>query len=158
VYNPVLLMVPRLGCKDQVTAVLAEPVTVAVICCVPPATVLNTVGVTASVIGVIVTADVACSEGLLTLRAVTTTFCGVETEPGALYMPVLSMVPMEGLTDHVTALFAAPVTVAVNCCEAAASTDMVDGDKVSETGLIVMVDVAVSAGFAVLCAVTTTLC
>jgi hypothetical protein len=38
------------------------------------------------------------------------------TVVGAVYTPVLLIEPNVPLLDHVTAVFVAPVTVAVNCC------------------------------------------
>src|SRR6516162_3619566 len=55
------------------------------------------------------------------LVAVTVTWAGV-TVPGAVYKPLLEMLPeaaFDGFTavmDHVTPGFAAPTTAAVNCC------------------------------------------
>ena len=51
-----------------------------------------------------------------TLVALTVTVCGVVTLAGAVYSPVLEIVPTLGLTDHVTAVFGAFATVAENCC------------------------------------------
>ena len=50
-----------------------------------------------------------------TLVAVTVTVCGLPSVAGAVYRPLLEIVPTAGLTDHVTAAFVAPATVAVNC-------------------------------------------
>ena len=50
------------------------------------------------------------------LVAVTVTVCAVVTVAGAVYRPdVLIEPPATGLTDHVTALFALLVTIAVSC-------------------------------------------
>jgi len=51
-----------------------------------------------------------------TLVAFTVTVCGVVTVTGAMYSPVLDIVPTLGLTDHVTSVFAEFATVAENCC------------------------------------------
>jgi hypothetical protein len=49
------------------------------------------------------------------LVAVSVTVCGEETELGAVYRPVLEIVPTAGFSDQVTAVFVVPVTVAVSC-------------------------------------------
>jgi hypothetical protein len=50
-----------------------------------------------------------------TLVAFTVTVWELVIEPGAVYRPVLEIVPTAGLSDQVTAMFVVPVTVAVNC-------------------------------------------
>jgi len=65
--------------------------------------------------GMIVTLAVACLLVSATLVAVTVTVWGLASVAGALYKPLLEIVPTAGLTDHVTAVFAVPVTAAVNC-------------------------------------------
>ena len=49
------------------------------------------------------------------LVAVTVTELAEEMEAGALYKPLVEIVPRLGLTDHTTPVVAVPVTVAVNC-------------------------------------------
>src|SRR5580704_4363625 len=62
--------------------------------------------------------------GSATLVAVTNSLFGEGMFRGAMNRPVVSIVPTCVLplicpaTDHVTAVFAVPVTVAVNCCDA----------------------------------------
>src|SRR5271154_3683721 len=52
-----------------------------------------------------------------TLVAVTVSTCVEVTDAGAVYNPVVSIVPTAGgITDHVTAVLLLNVTVAVNCC------------------------------------------
>ena len=52
-----------------------------------------------------------------TLVAVTVTICCELIVAGAVYRPVLDMVPTPaGLIDQVTAVLLDPETVAVNCC------------------------------------------
>jgi hypothetical protein len=53
----------------------------------------------------------------VTLVAVTTTLCDAVTVAGDVYRPAAVMTPrpVAGLMDHVTAVFTAFVTVAVNC-------------------------------------------
>ena len=70
---------------------------------------------------------VTCTEGTMVMLAVavllvsaalvalTVTVCGLLSVAGAVYRPPLEIVPTAGLTDHVTAVFVVPVTVAVNC-------------------------------------------
>jgi hypothetical protein len=65
--------------------------------------------------GVIVTLALAFLVVSATLVAVTVTVCGLPSAAGAVYNPPLEIVPSAGLTDHVTAVFVVPVTVAVNC-------------------------------------------
>jgi hypothetical protein len=47
--------------------------------------------------------------------AVTVTVCCVVQVLGAVYMPAAEIVPVEGLTDQVTAVLLVLLTVAVNC-------------------------------------------
>jgi hypothetical protein len=49
------------------------------------------------------------------LVAVTVTVCWEVTELGAVYRPLLEIVPTAGWSDQVTAVFVVPVTVDVNC-------------------------------------------
>jgi hypothetical protein len=65
--------------------------------------------------GVIVTLAVAILLASATLVAVTVTVCGPLSAAGAEYRPLLEIVPTAGTTDHVTAVFAGPVTAAANC-------------------------------------------
>jgi len=65
--------------------------------------------------GTTVTLAVAVLLASAALVAVTVTVCGLPSVAGALYKPLLEMVPTAGLTDHVTAVFVVPVTAAVNC-------------------------------------------
>src|SRR5438045_78705 len=60
--------------------------------------------------------------GSATLVAVTVTAWAVETPEGAVYSPVLLIVPIRGLMLHVTAVLAVFTTVAVNCCVCPAMT------------------------------------
>ena len=50
-----------------------------------------------------------------TLVAVTTIELDPEIFAGAVYRPVVEIVPTAGLSDHATAVFVVPETVAVNC-------------------------------------------
>ena len=51
-----------------------------------------------------------------TLVAVTFTLWAELIVDGAVYRPVLEIVPIAGFNDQVTAVLLVPVTVAVNCC------------------------------------------
>ena len=65
--------------------------------------------------GTTVTLAVAFLLVSATLVAVTVTVCGLPSDAGAEYRPLLEIVPTAGLTDQVTAVFVVPVTVAANC-------------------------------------------
>jgi hypothetical protein len=49
-----------------------------------------------------------------TLTAFTVTVCATLTLDGAVYSPAVEIVPTNGLIDHVTPVFAVPLTVAAN--------------------------------------------
>ena len=114
----------------QVTAVLLEPVTVAVNCCVPPVTSDAEVGVIempttggAALTVTFADADLVLSAALVAVTA------NVPALPGAVYMPLEEMLPP--LADQVTAVLLLPVTVAVNCSVAPVTND-------AEVGVIEM--------------------
>jgi hypothetical protein len=52
---------------------------------------------------------------LAELVAVTVTFWTALMLDGAVYMPLVETVPIEGLSVQVTAVFVEPATLAVNC-------------------------------------------
>src|SRR5271170_8098327 len=130
VYRPDELIVPApAGIVDHVTALLAALVTVAVNCAVcavfsnAVAGVTPTAGDGSSVIAV--DEDAVASARLL---AVTITVCAAFMVAGAVYRPDELIVPAPaGLIDHVTALLAALVTVAVNCAVCAVFSNAVAG-------------------------------
>jgi hypothetical protein len=96
---------------DQVTAVFVVPVTVAVNCCVPPVSNEAEVGLIVTATAVTVTvaeADLVVSAALVAVTVY------VPAVLGAVYRPLVLTVPP--VADQVTAVFALPVTVAVNCC------------------------------------------
>ena len=62
--------------------------------------------------GVSVTAALADLAVSATLVAFTVTFCALEIEVGAVYRPAAVMLPTPGLSDQVTAVLSALVTVA----------------------------------------------
>src|SRR5690242_21745354 len=112
-------MLPAFGVIDYVTAVFALPVTVAVNCCVCPPFRVAVAGASdadTAAVGVSVTVAVPLLLASAWLVAMTVTVCCVVIVAGAVYSPPALMLPAFGLIDHVTAVFALPVTVAVNCC------------------------------------------
>ena len=68
------------------------------------------------------------------------------------------MVPTAGLNDHVTPVFAVPVTVVVNCWVCEAISEVVEGLSEIVTGIRLMVELADLVGSAVLVALTVTFC
>jgi hypothetical protein len=128
--------------------VVEVPVTVAVNCLVWPSTTVAVVGET-----VIPTFCVICTDALADLVesatdvAVTVTKGGLGAADGAVYSPLVEMVPHNDpvqpvpLRLHVTLVFAVPVTVAVNCCFPPTPTDVLLGDTDTETLFEVIVTV-----------------
>ena len=49
------------------------------------------------------------------LVAITVTELAMDTVAGAVYRPLVEIVPTAGFSDHVTAVFVVPETVAANC-------------------------------------------
>jgi hypothetical protein len=79
------------------------------------------VGVTETLTGATSdTVEVAVFVVSATLMAVTVTALELDTVEGAVYNPLVEIVPTAGFSDHVTAVFVAPETVAVNCLVCAA--------------------------------------
>src|SRR5207248_4819391 len=74
----------------------------------------------AAAVGWRVTAMLAAWLGSASAVAVRVTLCGTVMTDGAVYcavaVPVETRLPIGALSDHVTAEFADPVTVAVNAC------------------------------------------
>jgi hypothetical protein len=68
------------------------------------------------------------------------------------------MVPTAGLNDHVTPVLAVPPTVAVNGWLCEAVSEVVEGVRVTVTGVRLMVALADLVRSAVLVAVTVTFC
>ena len=116
VYNP-FDRLPTEGVKDQVTAVFALPVTVAVNCllCDAASTTFRGLTLTLTVPGGGVSWTVALADFVpsATLVAVIVTDCALLITDGAVYNP-FDKLPSEGVMDQVTEVFALPVTVAVN--------------------------------------------
>jgi hypothetical protein len=107
--------------------------------------------------GVRVTVAVAVLVGSATLDAVTVTVCWLEIVAGAVYTP-LTIVPVAGLSDQVTAVLPVPVTEALKLADADAPSDTVAGPMVTATGVRDTVAVAVLVVSAALVAVTVTVC
>ena len=76
--------------------------------------------------------------GSATLVAVTVTVCEALIEAGAVYRPP-EREPTRGLKDQATAVFVAPLTVAVNC-------EVCDGAKLALEGLTVTVTPGAGGG------------
>jgi len=66
--------------------------------------------------GINVTVALPTLVGSETLAALMTMFCIDATVLGAVYMPDVEIVPIDGFIDHVTAGFDALATEAENCC------------------------------------------
>src|ERR1035441_5401624 len=82
-----------------------------------------------------VTAAEIVSDGIDVLAAVTMTTASEATVDGAVYLPVVEMVPMAGPMDQVTPESVAPVTVAVKASDWPA-------DRVPEPGAIAIAGAA----------------
>ena len=95
------------------------------------------------------------------LAAVTFTLCGAVIELGAVYNPEGEIVPTGELSDHVTAVFVAPDTEAVNCwvCDAprVAEVGLIEIERL-EPGVTVRLAPALFVGSAALTAVTMIVC
>jgi hypothetical protein len=120
VYRPAVDIVPTFGVSDQVTAVFVVPLTVAVNCRVWELVKVALAGLTDTETppagGLSVTVAVPVFVVSAALVAVTVTVCVEVMLEGAVYRPAAEIVPTFGVSDHVTAVFVVPVTVAVNCC------------------------------------------
>lgn len=71
-------------------------------------------GATVTETGRSITVAAAARVVSATLVAFTVIVCGVKLT-GAVYIPVVQIVPIEGLIDQVTAVLETLITVAVNC-------------------------------------------
>jgi hypothetical protein len=151
VYSPAAEMVPAAALPPavpftlQVTAVFTEFVTVAVNCWVAEGATVTRDGATVTVTdggagGWTVTVAVPVDDGLCALAACTVTLAGLGTAAGAVYKPALEIVPTVAfppatlLTLQVTPVFAAPFTVAVNCCVFVTGTPALAGPTETVTG------------------------
>jgi hypothetical protein len=149
VYNPEADTVPPV--VDHVTAVLLEPVTVAVNCWVAPVRIEAEVGFTETTTGAVtVTVADADFEVSATLTAVTVYVPGVA---GAVNTPLLETDPP--VVDQFTDVLLVPVTLAVNCWVAPAMTVAEAGLMVTATGTDTVTDAEADLlGSATLVAVT----
>ena len=93
-----------------------------------------------------------------TLVAVTVTVWERAIEAGAVYTPLLEMVPTVGTNDHVTAVLALPATVAVNCWVCEAASEVAEGVTETATGVRLTVALADFVESAELFAVTVICC
>src|SRR5437868_13255290 len=111
------LVLTRVLIRAQLTDVLLVPVTEARNCCVSPAVRLAVLGLTATAtVGlrlIVAVSDLVLSA---TLVARTVAVCAVGIEAGAVYSPLVLIVPAPAITAQVTAVLLVPVTDAVNCC------------------------------------------
>jgi hypothetical protein len=118
--NPMVWLPPAMPLTSQVTAELGAPFTDAVNCCVPKFATLAALGDTLTEVGGPVTVTVADADFVESACAVAVTVAcgGFGVVAGAVYSPVLEIVPLEAppVTLQVTAAFDVPVTVAANCC------------------------------------------
>ncbi|HVX57240.1 MAG TPA: hypothetical protein VHA37_05905, partial [Candidatus Saccharimonadales bacterium] len=93
------------------------------------------------------------------LVAVTVTVCAEVIDAGAVYRPVVEIVPTDGLIAHVTAVFDEPETEAANCCVLPAASVLVEGlIEIVTAGCRLTDAVAVLVVSAELVAVTVTVC
>ena len=127
-----IVPLPEPPITDHVTAVLGLPVTVAVNNFVVPTCTEATFGVTATVTEggwVSVTVELAKIDEMAPEVAQTVTVAEADIKAGAVYMPpdVIEPLTEPPTTDHVTAVFALPVTVAVKARELPSCTVAVVG-------------------------------
>jgi hypothetical protein len=154
VNRPDVEMEPPLA--DQVTAVLLEPVTVAVNCCVPPVASEAEPGLTETATAwgaVTVTVAEADWVGSATLVAVT---LNVPALLGAVYRPEDEIWPPDA--DQVTPVVELPLTLAVNCCVPPVVSEAEPGEMVTPTVVVAVTVTAADADLvlsAMLVAVTT---
>jgi hypothetical protein len=150
VYSPEDDTVPPVAL--HVTAVLSEPVTVAVNCCVAPGASAAEVGerVTTTPAGA-VTVTAAEADFVVSTALVAVTLY-VPAVLGAVYRPVAETVPPVAL--HVTAPLLEPVTVAVNCCVPFVVSEAEVGEIATATAVTVTVAEADTLVSAALVAVT----
>jgi len=142
--NPIVWLPPAMLLTCQLTAVLGAPFTDAVNCCVPKFATLAALGETLTEVGVaVVTVTVADADFVESACevAVTVACGGFGTVAGAVYSPLLEMVPFEAppATLQATAVFDVPVTLAVNCCVLPTATLAAVG--ATEIVMVVLLDV-----------------
>jgi hypothetical protein len=142
--NPVVWLPPAMASTCQVTAVLGAPFTDAVNCCVPKFATVAAPGETLTEVGdAFVSVTVADADFVASACevAVTVTCGGFGAVAGAVYSPMLEMLPLAAppATLQVTAAFDAPVTVALNCC--VLPTAMLADVGATEIVTVVLLDV-----------------
>ena len=143
---------------DQVTAVLLDPVTLAVNCCVPLVAIEAEPGAmeTATVCGAL-TVTVADADFVVSAALIAVTV-NVPAVPGAVYKPAAEIEPP--VADQVTAVLVLPLTVAANCCDPPVVRDTEPGETLTATATVASTVTAADADLvvsAVLVAVTTKL-
>ena len=154
-YNPFAEIVPPVAVQFRV--VFEEPVTLALNCCEAPSKREAVFGATNTLTlcagAVIVTLACANFVASATLVAVTVKFPAIVP---ATYSPLVEIVPPVAV--QLTPVFVAPVTLAVNCCEAPSKSESVFGATATLTlcagALIVTLACANFVASATLVAVT----
>jgi hypothetical protein len=142
--NPTFWLPPAMPLTSQVTAVLGDPFTVAVNCCVPKFATVAALGETLTELEGVVAVSVTVADADFVESAwevaVTLTVAGFGTVAGAVYKPVVETLPFKAppATSHVTAVFDVPATVAVNCCVFPTLTLTAVGATATETALGVL--------------------
>src|ERR1700719_849290 len=139
--NPKVRLPPVVPFTCQVTPVFVVPVTVAVNCSVAKFPRLATVGDTATVMfdgpAVVVIVNVADPDLVVSFceMAVMVTCAGAGTVAGAVYRPVLDIVPfaLPPATVQVTAVLNVSVTVAVICCAVPTTMFTPVGETLTDT-------------------------
>ena len=127
-YTPFAFTEPTLGLIVQVTASFGLRFTLAANSCVPQAFKFWLEGLRLIVKGPNVTGALADLVGSIVLVAVTVTTVVAGITTGAVYSPVLLIVPTLGLIDQVTLVVCSP-TKALNCCVPVAKRFWLDGDN-----------------------------
>jgi hypothetical protein len=111
---PFVTSVPIEG-VDQVTPLFELPVTVAVSAWVCDCLSEALAGFMETATGIRFTIALADLVGSATLVPVIVTVSALGIRVGAVYRPAAEMVPVLGVSDHVTRVCGLPVTAAVNC-------------------------------------------
>ena len=119
---PTVALPPTTPFTLQFTAVFVVPVTVAVNCCVAPVTTVALVGLTLTATGTMVTVAEAELVARAWLVAVTVTVAGVGTVVGAVYRPVVLIVPHAAPVQPAPETLQFTATLAVNCWVPAVGT------------------------------------
>src|SRR5712675_812089 len=139
--NPSAKLPPTTPLTCQVTAVVGDPFTDAVNCCVPKSGTVAALGDTLTEPAGLTAVTVTIADADFVLSAcdvaVMVTCAGFGTAVGAMYRPVLVIVPLEAppATLHVAAVFELPVMDAANGCVLPTATVTVAG--AIETAIVV---------------------